>query len=510
MFCELHGLAATHKRFHDAHVRSYFRKEQFSVAMEWFLKHIRELKIHRGEDCLEMAEPCFSVGLIYEKMDKFEEAHSFMSKALTLFEKGSKDCQRCELQIAKVLLALEKYEESLAKFKSYLSQYHKDQSEETADAADALQGMGQALQGLDKCEEARTFLKKALRACMKLHGNSSLQVAQVLVDLGNIMAKTGSSEEVPFVVALNPNLVSMISRGLFRSQAIAVYDQSIAIFQKHPEDHDVDLLASTYVSLAVLLDEKDDFEASLHSWKNALKLYSELAGSGSDEVAEILFKIGRLYNHLQNYDRAASCFSESVRIVRNNGDDDEMVANALCHIAKNHARKRQFARGLEMSMEALRLKKQFCSAPEIASCLVDCGDILDGWGKPDQALRFLDEALRIYREQEEESHVIEVANCKQKLGGVYRQLGDSKTALDLLVGALAQHRQSQGDDTLEVADDLFEIGQVYDSFGDRDKGLKCFEECLKIREEKLGSDHINVMAVRKSIKKLTKTKMNES
>lgn len=468
--------------------RCYFRKEQFSVAMEWFLKHIRVLKIHRGEDCLEMAEPCFSVGLIYEKMDKFEEALNFMSKALMLFEKfhgkGSKDCQGCELQIAKVLLALEKYDESLAKFKCYLSQYHKDQSEETADVADAFHRMGQALQGLDKCDEARMFLKKALRASMKIHGNSSLQVAQVLVDLGNIMAKSGSSDE-----------------------AIAVYDQSIAIFQKHPEDHDVDILASTYVSLAVLLDEKDDFEASLHSWKNALKLYSELVGSGSDEVAEILFKIGILYNHLQNYDRATSCFSESVRIVRNNGDDDEMVANALCHIAKNYARKRQFARGLEMSMEALRLKKQFCSAPEIASCLVDCGDILDGWGKPDQALRFLDEALRIYREQEDESHVTDVANCKRTLGCVYRQLGDSKTALDLLVGALAQHR-AQGDDTLEVAGDLFEIGQVYDSFGDREKGLKCFEECLKIREEKLGSDHLDVMAAHKSIRKLQRHKDN--
>ena len=40
--------------------------------MEWFLKHIHVLKIHRDEDCLEMAEPCFSVGMIYEKMDKFE------------------------------------------------------------------------------------------------------------------------------------------------------------------------------------------------------------------------------------------------------------------------------------------------------------------------------------------------------------------------------------------------------------------------------------------------------
>ena len=202
MFCELHD-TAHNKLLQTRKCRSYFQKEEFSVAMEWCLKHIHVLKIHRGEECLEMAEPCFSVGLIYEKMDKFEEALDFTSKALTLFEKfhgkGSKDCQGCELQVAKVLLALEKHEESVAKFKCYLSQYHKDQSEETADVADAFHGMGQALQGLDKCDEARTFLKKALRARMKLNGNSSLQVAQVLVDLGNVMAKTGSSEEVPFV-----------------------------------------------------------------------------------------------------------------------------------------------------------------------------------------------------------------------------------------------------------------------------------------------------------------------
>jgi tetratricopeptide (TPR) repeat protein len=285
-------------------------------------------------------------------------------------------------------------------------------------------------------------------------------------------------------------------------KAIAVYDQAITTFQTI-SDSDSLAIASAYTRLGALFEEKCNTEASLYSWKKALKIYSAKSGSDSSEVGETLYSIGKIYDHLGNYDKSTSCFSESVKNFRSNGEDSAVVGMALGYVAKNYARKKQYAKAVELSTEALRVQKQFANAGDIAESLVDLGNILKAWGKTDQALQFFEEALRTYKEAVG-LDAIEVAVCRYNIGILKKALGETDAALRNFGEALRIHRIKEEDKSLYVANNLFQIGQIYDSLGKKEKSLKCFEECLKIREEILGEDHLDVLAAQRLVAKKIK------
>ena len=283
-----------------------------------------------------------------------------------------------------------------------------------------------------------------------------------------------------------------------------MYDQAITTFQT-VSGSDSRTIASAFTRLGALFEEKGNVEASLHSWKKALKIYSNssMPGSDSSVLGDTFFHIGKIYNHIGNYDKSTSCFSESVKIYRSSGEDNAAVGMALGYVAKNYARKKQFAKAVELSTESLRLQRQFANAGDIAESLVDLGNILKAWGKTDQALQFFEEALRTYKEAFGIDSV-EVAICRYNIGILKKALGEAEAALRYFGGALRIHRRTDGDKSLNVANNLFQIGQIYDSFGEKEKSLKCFEECSKIREEILGKDHLDVLAAQRFITKKIK------
>ncbi len=283
-----------------------------------------------------------------------------------------------------------------------------------------------------------------------------------------------------------------------------MYDQAITTFQT-VSGSDFRTIASAFARLGALFEEKGDVEASLHSWKIALKIYrnNSMSDSDSSALGDTFFRIGKIYNEIGNHDKSTSYFSESVKIYRSNAKENAAVGMALGYVAKNYARKKQFAKAVELSTESLRLQKQFGHAGDIAESLVDLGNILKAWGKTDQALQFFEEALRIYKEAFGLDSV-EVAICRYNIGILKKALGEAEAALRYFGGALRIHRRTDGDKSLNVANNLFQIGQIYDSFGEKEKSLKCFEECSKIREEILGKDHLDVLAAQRFITKKIK------
>lgn len=284
---------------------------------------------------------------------------------------------------------------------------------------------------------------------------------------------------------------------MFPSKAIALYDQALSLFHDLSYS-DYRAVAGAYSHLGTLFDEKGDIEASLHSWKEALKIISNISGNNSSEVAEILYHIGIVYDQLGNYDKSTKCLSESIKIFRTGTEGDSMIAVSLGYIGKNYMRKQQYAKAVEVSTESLRLKKQHARAEDIAESLVDLGNILDAWGKPDQAIQFFDEALRTYIEALGLDSA-EVASCKHSIALVKKSLGETEEALRYFGEALRIHRLKEGDKSLNVADILFQIGQIYISFGDKNKAVKCFEECLRVRKEILGEDHLDVLAAQRFV-----------
>lgn len=225
-------------------------------------------------------------------------------------------------------------------------------------------------------------------------------------------------------------------------------------------------------------------------------------------VAKTLVHLGHVYSKVENIDRACSCFSEGIKIFRSNSnkrndDDDVVMSQAMKELAKIYARMNMHDKAIELCTDSLRILKQYPSKESDGSVADTCltiAEILNEWDKVEQSARFYEEALRYYQEKFglESS---EVATCYYGIALTQKKLNDPQTALRSFGKALRIHR-TEGDKTLFVANDLFQIGQIYDAYDETSKALQCFQECLKIRQANLSEDDLDLLAAKRYVDSL--------
>ena len=465
----------------------YYENGHFDKALDSYIECLKIQKIELEDNSNEIAGTCNRIGLIYQKGEEFETALSFHSKALEIIEgnfgKGSKECATSDLEIARIHLLTEQYEEALKRSQDHLDTYCDDVGA-SENVAAAYELLGVAQRNLGQNNASITSLNKALDIRTQLFGETSSQVGNTYVELGHAM------EDVTDGV----------------DDAISFYDQAITVYQQIP-DIDSMKVAGAYTRLAALLDGSDNHEASLQSLKKALKLYSDCNGTESVEVAETLHLLGKTYDHLENYDKSAACFTRAIKIFRFIGDGFEFhISQALSFVGRNYARRKQFGKAIELCTESLQMQRDLIGEVElldIANALLNIGDIMNQWGKQEQALKFFEESLNSY-EEVDGFDSLDAARCKYNIGTVQKVLGETEKALKRFGEALKIHRKKEGDKSLNVANDLFQIAQIYDSYGNRKKALACFEECVRIRDDLLDEDHIDVLAARRCVSTLRK------
>ena len=134
------------------------------------------------------------------------------------------------------------------------------------------------------------------------------------------------------------------------------------------------------------------------------------------------------------------------------------------------------------------------------------GNILDEWGKLDQAMKFYSEALVKYRLNLGDDNE-DVANCVQSIGLIHIRNEKHNTAIPLLFDILRIYRIKGGSESLDVARVLFNLGRIYGKGADYTKALSCFKECLKVRMKLLNSNHADISDARKYVD-TTEKKMN--
>jgi tetratricopeptide (TPR) repeat protein len=468
----------------------YFEKDRYGKALDNYVECLKIQKVELEDGSTEIAYTCQRIGLIYQKEEEYENAMDFHSKALEILEascdEGTKDCSASDLEVARILILTEEYEEALRRLENHLDKYCNDE-DMSENVASVYELLGAAQRNLDQCNESIASLNKALDIRTKLFGETSAQVANTLVDLGRVMEDVSDGSD----------------------DAISLYDQAITIYQQIP-DIDSAKVVGAYTRLAHLLDEKGNHEASLQSLKRALKLCSDCNGTESVEVAEILHRLGKTYDHLGNYEKSSACFTRSVKIFRSIDDDYGVyISQALSFVGRNYARRKQFGKAVELCTESLKMQKELIGEVElvdIAHSLLNIGDIMNQWDKPEQALQFYEEALNSY-EEVVGFDSLDVAMCKYNIGVVKKGAGESEKALKCFGEALKIHRTKEGDKSLNVATDLFQIAQIYDSYGNLKKALACFEECVRIRNDVLDEDHLDVLAARRYVSTLRKKMM---
>lgn len=281
-----------------------------------------------------------------------------------------------------------------------------------------------------------------------------------------------------------------------------MYDEAISILQEITGSED-SKVADIYLRMAEILSSQGKFEMSLNTMKQCLKLYDKHCGSDSLNVAKTLIHLGYLYKNLENLDKAKSCFTEGIKIFRSNpsernADYDILMSHAMGELGRIYGRMKINDKAIELCTESLKILKQQKSKEtdgSVADTCMTIADILSDVGKIQQAARFYEEALYIY-EDSFGSESAEAATCHYGIAVAQKKMGDTQGALRNFGKALRIHR-AEGDKTLHVANDLFRIGQIYESYGEIAKSIQCFQECLKIRQANLSADDLDLLAAKR-------------
>ena len=282
-----------------------------------------------------------------------------------------------------------------------------------------------------------------------------------------------------------------------------MYDEVVSILQELSGSDDDGKIADVYLRMAEILSSQGKYEMSLNTMKQSLKLYSKEFGSDSLSVAKTLVHLGYVYNNLENFDRAKSCLTEGIKIFRSNpnergADNNVLMSHAMGELGRMYGRMKMYDKAIELCTESLKILKKYQSKEtdgSVADTCMTIADILNDWGKIQQAARFYEEALGVY-EENVGSESAETAACYYGIAVAQKKMGDTQDALRSFGKALRIHR-TEGDKTLHVANDLFQIGQIYESYGEISKSFQCFQECLKIRQSNLNDDDLDLLAARR-------------
>jgi tetratricopeptide (TPR) repeat protein len=191
----------------------------------------------------------------------------------------------------------------------------------------------------------------------------------------------------------------------------------------------------------------------------------------------------------EEYSNLMACFDAVIPMAKN-GLYAERLGMLYHQKGSLQSRHKRFKPALTSFTEAIQVYKAEYGEDHlnVANALFNVGICLKETGDSERALKCFARALAITCSQLGEDH-IEVADTMQQMAEVYRMKGDLKGAIKMCDQAL-QIRRHREDDALAAL--LNFSGELYTSLDDSDEAERSFKECVRIRKQLHGEDHIDV------------------
>lgn len=122
------------------------------------------------------------------------------------------------------------------------------------------------------------------------------------------------------------------------------------------------------------------------------------------------------------------------------------------------------------------------------------GSISNNLGKYQEAIEYLEQALKIRKETYDDKHP-DVAQSLSDLGFSWGYLGEYHKEMKFNEQALEIRKAAYGDKHSDVALSLNNLGSTWDKLGKHHKALKLYEQALEINKEIYGGRHPNIASI---------------
>jgi len=331
--------------------------------------------------------------------------------------------------------------------------------------------VGVTFYSLGRYEEAESQMRTALETLRSLDEVPAFEVAQLEIQLGNILVDSGDVDE-----------------------AARVLEEAREVFAAAGPDHAVSWATATHY-LADVARVRGDHEAAEELNETALAAAREVDGDPADTIeASVLINLGSLDLELMEVESAEKRIREGLSLQRKVlGDSHPTIAQTQLTLAKVLAEKGEFDTADRLFQASLETTREVFGEDHIRVAV-----ILHNYGfhlrdrNPERAEAYLREAVQVL---EGRGNDAAVARALDVLAATQLELDHSEDAESSFLRALDLRRSSLPDDHPDIAQSLNNLGSLYMRSGRFDRAVPMLEQAIERFRRTHGDRHPQVVVV---------------
>ncbi|CAK9169219.1 unnamed protein product [Ilex paraguariensis] len=247
--------------------------------------------------------------------------------------------------------------------------------------------------------------------------------------------------------------------------------------------------------MGLICDSKGDYEGALEHY--VLASMAMAANGQEADVAFIDCNIGDAYLSLARYDEAIFAYQKALTAFKSTkGENHSSVASVFVRLADLYNKIGKFRESKSYCENAFRiyLKPLPGSSPEeIASGLIDISAIYESLNEPDQALKLLQRALKVYGNAPGQQSTI--AGIESQMGVLYYMLGSYSDSYNSFTSAISKFRAIGEKKSALFGIALNQMGLVCVQLYAINEAADLFEEARTILETECGPYHPDTLGV---------------
>ena len=264
--------------------------------------------------------------------------------------------------------------------------------------------------------------------------------------------------------ALRTQGISFAIRGNTK-KALFYYKKSLEICK---EIADKKGIANCLNCIGVTYKEQGNYGKAIDYLTKSLRIQEELENKGG--IANSLNNIGSIYIIQNNYDEALNYYKKTLKIFREIGKKDKNYANTLRNTGLIYKNKFNYNEAMKYYKKCLKIYKEIGDKGGIASSLIAIGVTYYNQNDYAKALNYYKMSLRIHKEIGDKKSI---ATALGNIGFTYQKQGKNKAALTYLIDALNISKK------INALDLVYEHSQalykIYKQLGDSKKALEIYE-----------------------------------
>lgn len=500
-----------------------------------------------SEDAALMeAQSLFHLGRAEEGRLQYEQAKLYFASALQHFQSegkqkvaklphGNDDCSESVYMDEKLLVELEAINLWTARILRHMAHIHKETGlidkaascyeeclrirsqckavkKKSANSAMIKQELANCLFDAQRYDESLEYLAQCMRPYVIQFGKNSVEVADLLSDMGKSFAMKSKYEKsvhcydkALHYLEYKDGVTLKEKKGLLHRQvagtimrlggevveALEHYRSSVSFLEEFNEWHrgkssvteanisDKQLLLY-YSEMLALLRQAFDTEDMDHNAELEL----------TNEIGDVLHRMGNLHATFGEYDEALSCFSEVLDIQRKTNNDQLRIADLLFNLGNIFLEKDLAEKSINCLRESYDITKEALGgeSKELHSTMYLMGVALTELVDYENALSWFDRALSALKSVDEEDMQDEAARGRTllRMGTVYERTGDQNRALTCFQQSIHILKEFGGSD-VEISNALNSMGNILRNSSDFEQALASYDQSLTIRT-KIGDD----------------------